>query len=131
MTFSNEFKTFAFPAELVEQLPQLVEQYGEQAQDGLQTYTTIAAGWDDSDHTRLRALRFPDTASLTDLVDGRKAYTALWTLRLIAAFEAGLLPDVKELTQEELMALLPVFDYDNIIVAPEPEVIVEEPVDIV
>lgn len=110
MNFSTEFKTFAFPAELVEQLPLLIEQYGEPAQDGLQTYTTIAAGWDDSEHTRLRALRFPETASLTDLVDGRKAYTALWSLRLLEAFQQGLFPEVEELTQEQLQALLPVVE---------------------
>lgn len=114
MNFSNTFQTFAFPAELVEQLPALTEQYGEPAQDGLQTYTTIAAGWDDSDHTRLRALRFPETASLTDLVDGRKAYTALWSLRLLEAFSQGLLPDVEELTLEKLQVLLPVIEMPTI-----------------
>ena len=114
MNFSNTFQTFAFPAELVEQLPALTEQYGEPAQDGLQTYTTIAAGWDDSDHTRLRALRFPETAALTDLVDGRKAYTALWSLRLLEAFSQGLLPDVEELTLEKLQVLLPVIEMPTI-----------------
>jgi hypothetical protein len=117
MNFSTEFKTFAFAAELVEQLPTLIEQYGEPAQDGLQTYNTIAAGWDDSEHTRLRALRFPETASLTDLVDGRKAYTALWSLRLLEAFQQGLFPEVEELTQEQLQALLPIIE----------EPIIEEP----
>jgi hypothetical protein len=110
MNFSTEFKTFAFSAELVEQLPQLIEQYGEPAQDGLQTYTTIAAGWDDLEHTRIRALRIPETVSLTDLVDGRKAYTALWSLRLLEAFNQGLFPQVEELTQEQLQALLPVIE---------------------
>jgi len=110
MNFSTEFKTFAFPAELVEQLPQLIEQYGEDCQDGLQTYKTIAAGWDDSEHTRLRALRFPETASLTDLTDGRKAYTALWTLRLLEAFQQGLFPDVEELAQEQLQVLIPTIE---------------------
>jgi hypothetical protein len=114
MNFSTTFQTFAFPAELVEQLPTLTEQYGESAQDGLQTYTTIAAGWDDSDHTRLRALRFPETASLTDLVDGRKAYTALWSLRLLEAFNSGLFPDVEELTLEQLQVLLPVIEMPTI-----------------
>ena len=110
MNFSTEFKTFAFPAELVEQLPQLIEQYGEDCQDGLQTYKTIAAGYDDSERTRLRALRFPETTSLTDLTDGRKAYTALWTLKLLEDFSSGLIPNVEELTQEQLQALLPVYE---------------------
>jgi len=110
MNFSTEFKTFAFPEALVEQLPLLNEQFGEEATDGLLTVNTIACGWDDSEHTRLRALRFPETASLTDLTDGRKAYTALWSLRLLEALEQGLFPDVQELTQEELQALLPVYE---------------------
>lgn len=110
MNFSTTFQTFAFPAELVEQLSQLIEQYGETAQDGLQTYNTIACGWDDSEHSRMRALRFPETASLTDLTDGRKAYTALWSLRLLEAFSQGLFPQVEELTQEQLQALLPVVE---------------------
>jgi hypothetical protein len=113
MSFSTTFKTFAFPAALVENLPQLIEQYGEEAQDGLETIKTIACGWDDSEHTRLRALQFPKTASLTDLIDGRKAYTALWSEGLLAAFEAGQLPEVQELTIEELQDLLPKPDIDQ------------------
>ena len=110
MKYATEFKTFAFPEALVEQLPTLNEQYGEEAQDGLLTVRTIACGWDDTEHTRLRALRFPETASLTDLTDGRKAYTALWSLKLLDAFSQGLFPDVQELTLEELQSLLPVYD---------------------
>lgn len=108
MNFSTTFRTFAFPEALVEQLPQLTEQFGEEAQDGLLTVKTVACGWDDSEHTRLRALRFPETASLTDLTDGRKAYTALWSLRLIEAYDKGLLTGVQELTLEEMQSLLPV-----------------------
>lgn len=113
MTFSTTFKTFAFPETLVENLPQIIDQFGEEAQDALETVKTIACGWDDSEHTRLRALQFPKTASLTDLIDGRKAYTALWSERLLAAFEAGQLPDVQELTIEELQDLLPKLDIDQ------------------
>lgn len=110
MNFSTTFRTFAFPEALVEQLPQLTEQFGEEAQDGLLTVKTVACGWDDSEHTRLRALRFPETASLTDLTDGRKAYTALWSLRLLEAYDQGLLVGVQELTLEEMQALLPVYE---------------------
>lgn len=78
--------------------------------DGNQSYRTIAAGFDDSEHTKLRALRFPETASLTELSDGRMAYTALWSLALLQAFREGLFPDAQELTQEELQALLPVIE---------------------
>ena len=115
MKFSTTFRTFAFPEALVEQLTQLTEQFGEEARDGLLTVKTVACGWDDSEHTTLRALRFPETASLTDLVDGRKAYTALWSLGLLNALNAGLLPDAEELTLEQLQALMPVYEESVII----------------
>jgi len=124
MNYSTTFRTFAFPEALVEQLPQLTEQFGEEAQDGLLTVKTVACGWDDSEHTRLRALRFPETASLTDLTDGRKAYTALWSLKLLEAYEQGLLIGVQELTTEELQALLPV--YEEPVVTEEEQPSVEE-----
>lgn len=110
MNFSTTFRTFAFPESIVEQLHAFTEQFGEEATDGLLTVKTIACGWDDSEHTRLRALRFPKTVSLTDLTDGRKSYTALWSLRLLEAFEAGLIPDLQELTTEEMQALLPMYE---------------------
>ena len=56
----------------------------------------------------MRALQFPKTASLTDLTDGRKAYTALWSSALLEAFAQGLFPGVQELTEEELQSLVPV-----------------------
>jgi hypothetical protein len=56
----------------------------------------------------MRALQFPKTASLTDLTDGRKAYTALWSSALLEAFAQGLFPRVQELTEEELQSLVPV-----------------------
>jgi hypothetical protein len=125
MNFTTTFRTFAFPEALVEQLPQLTEQFGEEAQDGLLTVKTVACGWDDSEHTRLRALRFPETASLTDLTDGRKAYTALWSLRLLEAYDQGLLTGVQELTQEEMQALLPVYE-EPVIEEVSEETILEE-----
>ena len=124
MNYSTTFRTFAFPEALVEQLPQLTEQFGEEAQDGLLTVKTVACGWDDSEHTRLRALRFPETASLTDLTDGRKAYTALWSLKLLEAYEQGLLIGIQELTTEELQALLPV--YEEPVITEEEQPSVEE-----
>ena len=110
MNFSTTFRTFAFPESIVEQLSIFTEQFGEEATDGLLTLKTIACGWDDSEHTRLRALRFPETASLTDLTDGRKAYTALWSLKLIEAYDQELLTEVAELTLEQLQDLLPVYE---------------------
>ncbi len=124
MNYSTTFRTFAFPEALVEQLPQLTEQFGEEATDGLLTVKTVACGWDDSEHTRLRALRFPETASLTDLTDSRKAYTALWSLKLLEAYEQGLLTGVQELTNEELHALLPV--YEEPVVTEEEQAVSEQ-----
>jgi hypothetical protein len=124
MKYSTTFRTFAFPESIVEQLPIFTEQFGEEATDGLLTVKTIACGWDDSEHTRLRALRFPETASLTDLVDGRKAYTALWSLKLLEAYEQGLLTGVQELTTEELQALLPV--YEEPVVTEEEQAVTEQ-----
>ena len=106
--FSKTFQIFAFPPEIVDQIPQLIENFGDEALDGNKTFRTIAVGWDDSENTRFRALRFPETASLTDLVDGRKAYIALWSLNILEAFRSGMFPDVQELTQEELQTLLPI-----------------------
>lgn len=125
MNFSTTFRTFAFPEALVEQLPQLTEQFGEEAQDGLLSVKTVACGWDDSEHTRLRALRFPETASLTDLTDGRKAYTALWSLRLLEAYNQGLLTGVQELAPEEMQSLLPVYE-EPVMEEASQEVVVEE-----
>jgi hypothetical protein len=126
MNFSTTFRTFAFPEALVEQLPQLTEQFGEEAQDGLLSVKTVACGWDDSEHTRLRALRFPETASLTDLTDSRKAYTALWSHRLLEAYDQGLLTGVQELTAEELQALLPVYE-EPVVTEEAPQDVVTEP----
>lgn len=126
MKYSTTFRTFAFPESIVEQLPIFTEQFGEEATDGLLTVKTIACGWDDSEHTRLRALRFPETASLTDLADGRKAYTALWSLKLLEAYEQGLLTGVQELTTEELQALLPVYE-EPVVTEEAPQDVVTEP----
>jgi hypothetical protein len=89
-------------------LPSLIENYGEPEYDGNTLIEkTLACGWDDSSHSKLRALRFPETVSLTELTDGRFAYTALWTNALLTAVESGLFPDVLELTAEQLQELLP------------------------
>lgn len=111
--FYRTFRTFAFPENLIEKIPLLIEFYGEDAYDGLNIYKTIACGWDDSNHTKFRALRFPETASLTDLKDGRKAYTALWSIPLLQAFENGLFPEVQELTIEELQSLIYQEEFPN------------------
>jgi hypothetical protein len=116
--FSTSFKIFAFPPQLIAQLPELIENFGDEAADGNLIVKTICCGYDDSAMTRFRALRFPETVSLTELTDGRFAYTALWSNALLEAFKSGMFPEVQELTQEELAALLPVVE----------EPLIEEPI---
>ena len=123
--FSTTFRTFAFQPSRLADLPSLIETYGEPEYDGNLLVTTICCGWDNSEFTKLRALRFPETVSLTELTDGRYAYTALWSLRLIGAVESGLFTDVTELTQEELQALIPVVEepvFEQPIPEPDPEI---------
>lgn len=106
--FNTTFRTFAFQPQRLADLPNLIEKYGQPAYDGNTLIEkTLACGWDDSEKTKLRALRFPETVSLTELADGRYAYTALWSESLLSALAAGEFPDVTELTQEELQELLP------------------------
>lgn len=125
MSFNTQFKTFAFPATIVANIDSLVEKYGEEERDGLLTVKTLACGWDDSEHTRLRALRFPATVSLTELTDGRYAYTALWSNSLLEAISNGEFPEVQELTQEELQALTPVPTEEPYNIPSEEPVLVE------
>jgi hypothetical protein len=124
--FNTTFRTFAFQPSRLADLPSLIENYGEPEYDGnILIEKTLACGWDDSSHSKLRALRFPETVSLTELTDGRYAYTALWSLRLIGAVESGLFTDVTELTQEELQALIPVVEesvFEQPIPEPDPEI---------
>jgi hypothetical protein len=116
--FSTTFKTFAFSPEILGALPDLIANYGRPAMDGNLEVITIAAGWDDSEKTRIRALRFPETVSLTELTDGRYAYTALWTIPLLEAYDRGEFAGVSELTEVELQGLIPVIE----------EPIVQEPI---
>lgn len=109
--FNLQFKTFAFQPSRLADLPTLIETYGQPEYDGnLLIPKTLACGYDNSEKTKLRALRFPETVSLTELTDGRYAYTALWSIPLIQAVEQGLFPDVEELTQEQLQSLLPIIE---------------------
>lgn len=107
--FNTEFKTFAFTQELLGQLPEIIQEYGSPAWDGnIFVEKTLACGWDDSERTRLRALRFPETVSLTELTDGRLAYTALWSVPILEAFQNGVFDGVQELNLEQLQELIPV-----------------------
>lgn len=118
MHFETTERIFAFPLELVEHLPSLIADYGVDCMDGKKLVRTIAAGWDDTAHTRVRGLYLPldnspeeeakRTASLTALMDGRSCYSCLWPVTMIAAWQSGndprLVP-VQEITAEQLEQL--------------------------
>jgi hypothetical protein len=112
MSYELTERTIAVPAEAVGTMfPALLAQYGEELPDKSRNIVTIGGHWDDSDKTRIRA------ASLTDgtivgqpLTDGRLAYTCLWQSDLAAAFDAGEIDGVTELTPEELAGLIPVVE---------------------
>ena len=112
MSYELTERTIAVPAEAVGTMfPALLAQYGEELPDKSRNIVTIGGHWDDSDKTRIRA------ASLTDgtivgqpLTDGRLAFTCLWQSDLAAAFDAGEIDGVTELTPEELAGLIPVVE---------------------
>jgi len=106
MTFSDTFQIYAFPAEMLDHLPGLIHDYGVDGMDGKTPVRTIAAGWDDTEHTRKRPLQFPTTASLTQLTDGRLAYKALWSNPILNAMATDpRLAQAEELTEAELEQL--------------------------
>ena len=109
MSFELTSRTIAVaPASVATLFPALLAQYGEALPDGPRSIVTIGGHWDDSDKTRIRA------ASLTDgtitgqvLTDGRVAYTCLWQADLAAAFDAGGIEGVEQLSAEQLAGLTP------------------------
>jgi hypothetical protein len=110
MSFETTERIVAINPESVGTLfQQMLGLYGEDLPDANKTTRTIGGHWDDSDKTRIRA------ASLTDgtitgqvLTDGRVAYTCLWQADLAAAFDAGGIEGVEQLTEEQLAALTPI-----------------------
>lgn len=110
MSFESYPRIVAVHPEVVDSLfPVLTEQYGELVADGVREIKTLAAFWDDTERTRIRAASLIDgTIVPTVLADGRLAFRALWQSDLAAAFEAGELgADIEELTEEQFLALLP------------------------
>jgi len=88
--------------------PALLAQYGEALPDGSRSILTIGGHWDDADKTRIRAASLADgTITPQALTDGRVAYTCLWQADLAAAFDAGEIEGVAELTSEQLADLTP------------------------
>jgi hypothetical protein len=98
-SFETTERIIAVPAAAVSTMfPDLLAQYGQELPDAGRSILTIGGHWDDAVKTRIRA------ASLTD---GRLAFRCLWQADLAAAFDAGEIDGVEQLTEAELSALLP------------------------
>jgi len=109
MSFELTSRTIALAPEAVATLfPQLLAQYGEALPDGPRSIVTLGGHWDDSDKTRIRAASLNDgTITGQPLTDRRVAYTCLWQSDLAAAFDAGGIEGVEELSAEQLAGLTP------------------------
>jgi hypothetical protein len=109
MNFEPTERTIAVPASNVSAMfPQLLAQYGEELPDGARNILTIGGHWDDAEKTRIRAASLTDgTITGQPLTDGRAAFTCLWQADLAAAFDAGEIEGVEELTSEQLANLTP------------------------
>jgi hypothetical protein len=107
MSFQNLDRIVAIdPARVVEIFGSLVEQFGEIVADGQDRIRTIGAFWDDAGKSRIRAAD-PRRGTITGipLTDGRVAFRCLWQSDLAAAWEAGEIDGVAELTAEEFETL--------------------------
>ena len=96
------------PQEIETLFPQLLAEYGEELPDGNRTILTIGGHYDDADRTRIRAASLTDgTITGLPLTDGRLAFRCLWQADLAAAFDAGEITGVEQLTEEQLASLTP------------------------
>ena len=99
------------PETVVTLFPTLLAQYGEALPDGAESVVTIGGHWDDGAKTRIRAASLnKGTITSQPLTDGRVAFTCLWQADLAAAFDAGQITDVEELTEAQLEALAQNFE---------------------
>jgi hypothetical protein len=112
MSYELTDRIIAVAPEAVETLfPQLLAQYGEELPDAGRQVLTIGGHWDDSAQTRIRAASLhKGTITGQPLTDGRVAFTCLWQSDLAAAFDAGDIEGVAELSAEELAGLTPVVE---------------------
>jgi hypothetical protein len=109
MSFELTERTLAIlPQDLQSAFPSLVEAFGEELPDGKEMVRTIGAHWDNVEKTRIRAASL-EKGSITGipLKDGRLLFRCLWQVDLVAAYEAGAIPQAEELTEKQVAALLP------------------------
>jgi hypothetical protein len=107
--FEPTDRIIAVPAGAVATMfPTLLAQYGQELPDAGRSILTIGGHWDDAQKTRIRAASLTDgTITGQPLTDGRLAFRCLWQADLAAAFDAGEIDGVEQLTQEQLTALTP------------------------
>ena len=107
--FETTERIIAVPADAVNTMfPTLLAQYGQELPDAGRSILTIGGHYDDADKTRIRAASLTDgTITGQPLTDGRLAFRCLWQADLAAAFDAGEIEGVEELTEEELASLIP------------------------
>lgn len=88
--------------------PALLAQYGQTLPDGGRSVLTIGGHYDDASKSRIRAASLTDgTITGQPLTDGRVAFRCLWQADLAAAFDAGEIDGVEQLTEEQLASLTP------------------------
>ena len=88
--------------------PALVAHYGQELPDAGRNVLTIGGHYDDAAKTRIRAASLTDgTITGMPLTDGRVAFRCLWQADLAAAFDAGEIGGVEQLTEEQLASLTP------------------------
>jgi hypothetical protein len=109
MTHEQTQRTIAVAPEAVATLfPALLAQYGEELSYGSGSTRTIGAFWNDAEKTSVYAASMERGNIVGQpLTDGRVAFTCLWQSDLAAAFDAGDIAGVAELSAEELAGLMP------------------------
>ena len=106
--FETTERIIAVPAEAVGTMfPTLLAQYGRELPDAGRSILTIGGHYDDAEKTRIRAASLTDgTITGQPLTDGRLAFRCLWQSDLAAAFDAGEIDGVEQLTEEQLSTLI-------------------------
>jgi hypothetical protein len=109
MSYELTQRTIAVAPEVVATLfPALNAQYGEDLSYGSGSTRTIGAFWNDAEKTGIYAASMERGNIVGQpLTDGRVAFTCLWQADLAAAFDAGGIEGVEQLSAEQLAGLTP------------------------
>ncbi|NBW15260.1 MAG: hypothetical protein EBR82_45430 [Caulobacteraceae bacterium] len=107
--FEQIERIIAVPASAVSTMfPDLLAQYGEELSYGSGTTRTIGAFWNDAAKTSIYAASIErGNIAPQPLTDGRLAFRCLWQADLAAAFDAGEIDGVEQLTEAQLSTLIP------------------------